>query len=149
MGAMLLLFLIGAKIVISKVVQPFGLIEKAMEKVARGDFSPIPVADKNQRQVSPMVVAFNRMAQELEAREEQIIHSRKISSLGTLVSGTAHELNNPVNNIILTVDTLVGGRKITEERRSQLLNDILGQALRASEIVKNLLEFSRFSNLRL
>ena len=143
MGAMLLLFLIGAKIVISKVVQPIGLIEMAMENVARGDFSPIPFADKNQRQVSPMVIAFNRMAQELEAREEQVIHSRKIASLGTLVSGVAHELNNPINNIVLTADVLSSKRKMALERRSQLVDDILKQALRASEIVKNLLEFSR------
>jgi len=143
MATMLFLFLIGAKIVISKVVQPIGLIETAMEKVARGDFSPIPFADKNQRQVSPMVVAFNRMAQELEAREEQVIHSRKIASLGTLVSGVAHELNNPINNIVLTADVLSSKRKMAPEKRSQLVDDILKQALRASEIVKNLLEFSR------
>jgi signal transduction histidine kinase len=83
------------------------------------------------------------MAEELEARQEQIIHSRKIASLGTLVSGVAHELNNPINNIILTIDSLVGGRKITDERRLTMLNDILNQAVRASEIVKHLLDFSR------
>jgi signal transduction histidine kinase len=143
MASMLVLFLVGAKIVILKVVEPFGLIEKAMEKVACGDFSPIPNAEKNQRQLSPMVVAFNRMAQELEAREEQIIHSRKIASLGTLVSGIAHELNNPINNLVLTADVLSSKRKLKEERHSQLVADILKQALRASEIVKNLLEFSR------
>ena len=55
----------------------------------------------------------------------------------------AHELNNPINNIILTVDSLIGGRKATEERRLAMLNDILTQAVRASEIVKNLLDFSR------
>ncbi|MBW2007101.1 MAG: hypothetical protein JRJ16_03500 [Deltaproteobacteria bacterium] len=79
----------------------------------------------------------------LEAREEKIVHSRKIASLGTLVSGIAHELNNPINNIVLTVDSLISGRKIPEEKKAELLDDILGQAMRASEIVKNLLEFSR------
>ena len=79
----------------------------------------------------------------MDARQEQIIHSRKIASLGTLVSGVAHELNNPINNIILTIDTLVGGRKVTDERRASLLDDILNQAVRASGIVKNLLDFSR------
>jgi signal transduction histidine kinase len=143
MATMLLLFLVGAKIVILKVVEPFGLIEKAMEKVACGDFSPISCSEKNQRQASHMVAAFNRMAQELEAREEQVIHSRKIASLGTLVSGIAHELNNPINNIVLTADVLSSKRKLTAERRSQLVADILSQSLRASDIVKNLLEFSR------
>jgi two-component system NtrC family sensor kinase len=93
--------------------------------------------------VDPLKIAFNRMVEELESRQEQIIHSRKIASLGTLVSGVAHELNNPINNIILTIDTLVGGRPISDERRAELTNDVLTQAIRASGIVKNLLDFSR------
>ena len=143
MGAMLFIFLLGARIVLVHVVQPCGVIEKATEKVARGDFSPIPQGGTKERQISHMVSAFNRMAQELEAREEQVIHSRKIASLGTLVSGIAHELNNPINNIVLTADVLNSKRKMPEERRAKLMEDILNQALRASEIVKNLLEFSR------
>lgn len=143
MGAMFFVFLAGAIIVTRKVVKPLATIEKATEKIAKGDFSPIDHPEVMESQVDHLVVAFNRMAQELETRQEQIIHTRKIASLGTLISGTAHELNNPINNIILTIDTLVGGRKITEERRSELLDDILRQALRASKIVKNLLDFSR------
>ena len=143
MGAMFLVFLAGAIIVTRKVVKPLATIERATEKIAKGDFSPIDNPEVMESQVDHLVVAFNRMAQELETRQEQIIHTRKIASLGTLISGTAHELNNPINNIILTIDTLVGGRKITEERRSELLDDILRQALRASKIVKNLLDFSR------
>jgi two-component system, NtrC family, sensor kinase len=143
MGAMFLLFITGARLITKKVVRPLAKIEKATEKVAQGDFSPISHVGSDQSQVDHLIIAFNRMAKELEAREEQIIHSRKVASLGTLVSGVAHELNNPINNIVLTVDSLVGKRKISEERRSVLLEDILTQALRASEIVKNLLEFSR------
>jgi len=143
MGVMFLLFVAGATMMTKNVIRPLGEIEKATEKIAEGDFRPIPHTGKIRSQVDHLVAAFNRMARELEAREEQIIHSRKIASLGTLVSGTAHELNNPINNIALTVDTLVSGKKVSEERRTQLLNDILTQALRASEIVKNLLEFSR------
>ncbi len=143
MGAMFFLFITGARLIIKKVVRPLAKIEKATEKVALGDFSPISHVGSDESQVDHLIIAFNRMARELEAREEQIIHSRKVASLGTLVSGVAHELNNPINNIVLTVDSLVGKRKISEERRSVLLEDILTQALRASEIVKNLLEFSR------
>jgi two-component system NtrC family sensor kinase len=143
MGAMFLLFLTGAIIVIRKVVKPLATIEKATEKIAKGDFSPIDNPEVMESQIDHLVVAFNRMVQELETRQEQIIHTRKIASLGTLISGTAHELNNPINNIVLTIDTLVGGRKVTEERRAELLDDILRQALRASKIVKNLLDFSR------
>jgi two-component system NtrC family sensor kinase len=143
MGFLLLLFMVGSSLVTSKVIRPLVELEKGTAKIANGDFSPIPHTGRIQSQVDRLVAAFNRMAEELETRQEQVIHSRKIASLGTLVSGVAHELNNPINNIVLTIDSLTGGRKISEEKRAVLLNDILTQALRASEIVKNLLDFSR------
>jgi len=143
MGVMLLLFMALARTTILKVVRPLGMIEEATGKVARGDFSPIPYAGADTTQVDHLVTAFNRMAQELEAREEQVIHSRKIASLGTLVSGVAHELNNPINNIVLTADAINSRRGMDTARCATMMKDVLDQALRASEIVKNLLEFSR------
>ena len=143
MGLILILFVVGALLVNRKVVKPLVELERATEKIGRGDFGPIRHTTKIESEVDRLVLSFNRMVEELEARQEQIIHTRKIASLGTLVSGVAHELNNPINNIILTIDTLVGGRKISEERMATLLDDILTQAIRASGIVKNLLDFSR------
>ena len=143
MGLILFLFIAGAFLINRKVVLPLVKLEQATKKIGRGDFSPIPHSTNMDSEVDRLTLAFNRMLEELEARHEQIIHSRKIASLGTLVSGVAHELNNPINNIILTIDSLVGGRKITPERQSALLDDILQQAIRASGIVKNLLDFSR------
>ncbi len=142
-GLILVLFVMGAILVNRKVVKPLVRLERATEKIGRGDFGPIRHATRIESEVDRLVIAFNRMVEELEARQEQIIHSRKIASLGTLVSGVAHELNNPINNIILTIDSLVGGRRSSEERRAALLQDILDQAIRASGIVKNLLDFSR------
>ncbi len=142
-GLILGLFIVGFVLVYRKVINPLVLLERATEKIGRGDFSAISHPSRIESEVDRLVLAFNRMAEELDARQEQIIHSRKIASLGTLVSGVAHELNNPINNIILTIDTLVGGRKIPDERRSEMLDDILNQAIRASGIVKNLLDFSR------
>ncbi|MEJ2727634.1 MAG: HAMP domain-containing sensor histidine kinase [Deltaproteobacteria bacterium] len=143
MGLFLVVFTVGAVLMNRKVVQPLTRLEQATTKIGRGDFGPIHHPGRIESEVDRLILAFNRMAEELEARQEQIIHSRKIASLGTLVSGVAHELNNPINNIILTIDSLVGGRKIPDERRLAMLNDILNQAVRASEIVKHLLDFSR------
>jgi two-component system NtrC family sensor kinase len=142
-GLILVLFVVGAILVNRKVVNPLAELERATKKIGRGEFGPIRHAARIESEVDRLVVAFNRMVEELEARQEQIIHTRKIASLGTLVSGVAHELNNPINNIILTIDSLVGGRKISAERRAALLQDILDQAIRAGGIVKNLLDFSR------
>ena len=47
------------------------------------------------------------MIHELEVRQEQLVQSRKIATVETLsLSGIAHELNNPINNIVLTAEAL-------------------------------------------
>jgi two-component system, NtrC family, sensor kinase len=143
LGLILVVASAGAVLVSRKVVLPLAHLEQATTKIGQGDFGPIHHPGRIESEVDHLILAFNRMAEELEARQEQIIHSRKIASLGTLVSGVAHELNNPINNIILTIDSLTSGRKVAEERRRTMLEDILTQAVRASGIVKNLLDFSR------
>jgi len=46
-----------------------------------------------------VVEAFNRMVEELERRQDQLVQGKKMSSLGVLTAGIAHQLNNPLNNI--------------------------------------------------
>jgi signal transduction histidine kinase len=87
---------------------------------------------------------------ELEKRQEQLIQSRKIASIGTLTAGIAHEINNPVNNISLILEALIeDGCDMDEAERNKLYQDAMDQADRTSEIVKNLLEFSRATHPRL
>jgi two-component system NtrC family sensor kinase len=66
-----------------------------------------------------------------------------------LTSGIAHEINNPINNIVLTLETLVEDNQVlTPEERQQMYQEALDQADRASDIVKNLLEFSQANHPR-
>jgi two-component system, NtrC family, sensor kinase len=124
-------------------VRPMVQMQHAMEKIAHGDFTPIPESSRSE-EFRSLFRAFNRMIQELEEHQEQLLQSRKIAAIGTLTSGIAHELNNPINNIVLTAESLQEDFSQLEEKEAQsLIHDILVQADRASEIVKGLLDFSR------
>ena len=124
-------------------VQPMIQMQGAMEKIAHGDFAPIPESSSSE-EFRSLFRAFNRMSQELEEHQEQLLQSRKIAAIGTLTSGIAHELNNPINNIVLTAETLQEDfSQLGPEEAVGLIHDILIQADRASEIVKGLLDFSR------
>jgi len=66
-----------------------------------------------------------------------------------LTAGIAHEINNPVNNLSLILESLLeDGEEIDPAERRRLYQEAMDQADRTSEIVKNLLEFSRASHPR-
>jgi signal transduction histidine kinase len=91
-----------------------------------------------------LAIALNRMLDELQFRQEQLLQSRKMAAVGTLTSGIAHELNNPLNNISLTVETLLDDYEaLNDDRKRRLLNDIFSQVQRAGATVRNLLDFTR------
>ena len=64
--------------------------------------------------------------------------------IGTLTSGIAHELNNPLNNICITTESLIDELEgLPDAEKRKRLEDIYTQAERASGTVRNLLDFTR------
>jgi two-component system, NtrC family, sensor kinase len=125
-------------------VRPMMQMQQAMEKISHGDFSPLPEPEGRSEEFISLFRAFNRMIRELEEHQEELLQSRKISAIGTLTSGIAHELNNPINNIVLTAEALKEDfGQVEREEALGLIQDILVQAERASDIVRGLLDFSR------
>jgi two-component system, NtrC family, sensor kinase len=130
-----------------KVIRPLARITRESEAVAKGTFQRITPYGGDKNEIHHLVAAINRMMAELEKRQEQLIQSRKIASIGTLTAGIAHEINNPVNNLSLTLEALIeDGEQMDAQERQQLYQEAMDQADRTSEIVKNLLEFSRASH---
>jgi PAS domain S-box-containing protein len=73
--------------------------------------------------------------------EQQIIQSERLAAMGQMIGGFAHELNNPLT-AILGVSELLGEGEPNETRARQLTM-LHQQARRATEIVQNLMYFSR------
>jgi two-component system NtrC family sensor kinase len=73
--------------------------------------------------------------------EEQIIQSERLAAMGQMIGGFAHELNNPLTTILGVSEMLQEG-EANEATRKQLTM-LHQQARRATEIVQNLMYFSR------
>lgn len=142
--SLVLLIALIFQLVVKNILKPLALIQRTTEDVAKGNYTPIPYEEGRRDEISELIAAFNKMAGEIESRQEEVVQSRKIAAIGTFTSGVAHELNNPINNIYLTAETLLEEyTDLSDAEANELMLDILNQADRAADIVKNLLDFSR------
>ncbi|MBV8207516.1 MAG: GAF domain-containing protein [Acidobacteria bacterium] len=76
------------------------------------------------------------------ALESQLTQAEKLSSIGLLAAGVAHEVNTPLA-VISSYAQMLAKQLTGDDRKSSLLEKITRQTFRASEIVNNLLNFSR------
>jgi PAS domain S-box-containing protein len=92
--------------------------------------------------ITHFVGAERDIGQELKLRD-QLVHSERLSAIGELVAGVAHEINNPLQTIIGSVELLLEDRPDTGSRHD--LELVRREAGRAGQIVRNLLSFVRRS----
>jgi signal transduction histidine kinase/ActR/RegA family two-component response regulator len=85
---------------------------------------------------------LQRSLQDLKATQEELIQSAKLSAIGQLIAGVAHELNNPLTAVMGYAQLLQTAEGVDDDLRRDL-NKILLQAQRAAKIVQNLLTFAR------
>jgi two-component system, NtrC family, sensor kinase len=140
---LIVLVIVIGQVLAKMVVKPLKLMERNMEVIAEGKFENIRI-DSKDREVLSLTRAFNKMLRELDLRQRHLVQSEKLASLGTLLSGVAHELNNPLSNISSSSQILA--EEIADgdvAYKKELVDQINEQTDRARNIVRSLLEFSR------
>lgn len=81
-------------------------------------------------------------SEQLQRVQMQLVHTEKLASLGELVAGIAHEINNPLSGILIFSE-LVARDKRLDPALQKDMETISGEAQRCAGIVKGLLEFAR------
>jgi len=142
-AAIFILYVLATFFLFFNVNRPLKAIDEAVNKITKGDYRMIPIVSTGD-EFESLVNSLNIMLNELNKRSEQLIQTEKLASLGTLTSGVAHELNNPLNNISTSVQILLEElEEADSEHKKTLLLDAEKQIERARDTVKALLEFSK------
>jgi len=118
-------------------------IKNVVASISEGDFRAMET-EIPKDELGSVMTAINAMSKELEDREEQILQSKKLASLGILTAGVAHELGNPLNNISMIAQTYMEiYENLSKEDRIDFMVKIEEETRRIKHIVDNLLDFSR------
>jgi PAS domain S-box-containing protein len=119
----------------------------------------------------PCILAITRDITHVRAMQESMIQSEKMLSLGGIAAGIAHEINNPLGIVLQAAQTItlrtradfpknietaakIGvdlgqvDRYLKERKIDVFIRDIQGAAVRAAEIIRHMLDFSRRSESR-
>jgi two-component system NtrC family sensor kinase len=139
-----------------------GRLQNAAQRIAQGDLSPPETAPVPIHEVTELQDAFVRMAANLRATRDaldqqveqerktrealqslqrQVVRQERLTAVGLLVSGVAHEVNNPLQAILGTAELLERDANLSQEAREEIAF-VKTQSGRAREIIRNLSRFS-------
>lgn len=132
-------------LVMNRVMQPIVRLKEGAERIGKGDFGyRIEVASKDE--IGELSEGFNRMAVNLKnvrSMEERLYQSERLAAVGKFAAGIAHEINNPIGNVIGITKLRLKNTQDAAIRED--LESIIKDAGRCANIIKDLLAYSRQS----
>lgn len=153
-------------VTVKRITRPINELYQLTERVSKGDLSARAKISSDD-EIGELIKSFNQMidslqnvtegyvnltktleqkvqekTNELEKAMEQLIQNEKLSALGRLAAGIAHEINNPLTAILIN-GHLIKEKVKGDTKLSEKLDMIIDETQRCAKIVSGLLEFSR------
>ncbi len=129
----------------NRVMKPVVRLKEGAERIGKGEFGyRIEVPSKDE--IGELSEGFNRMAMNLErvrSIEERLYQSERLAAVGKFAAGIAHEINNPIGNVIGIAKLRLKNTQDAPARED--LESIIKDAGRCANIIKDLLVYSRQS----
>ncbi|HCZ10727.1 MAG TPA: hypothetical protein DHV16_00400 [Nitrospiraceae bacterium] len=132
-------------ITMKKLTRPIVMLKEGAERIGMGEFGyRINIASGDE--MGGLAESFNKMAHNLEnlrSMEERLRQAERLAAVGKFAAGIAHEINNPIGNVI-GIAKLMGKNYVDNDAREDI-ETIIKNADRCARITKDLLSYSRQS----
>lgn len=116
-------------------------IEEEQQQLLQALAEQNEIITRSHKELETALEELEQAQAKLKASQAQLLQSEKLAAVGQLVSGVAHELNNPLMGISSTVELMK--RYVKDEMALEDLTNLEGDTDRAIAIVRNLLSFAR------
>ncbi|MCK9294944.1 MAG: ATP-binding protein [Desulfobulbaceae bacterium] len=141
--AVVLFALIFSNVIVRNIGNSLSKVVGLTRSISQGNFHTIE-AKPSGDEMGAVFSAVNTMAEELQKREKEIVQSKKLASIGVLVAGVAHELNNPLNNISMIAQTYAEVYdSLSREDRISFMERVDEETERLRVIINNLLDYAK------
>ncbi|MEJ2382338.1 MAG: ATP-binding protein [Gammaproteobacteria bacterium] len=148
-GVALAVSLLLARIGARNVAAPVTEMARSLKRYADGDHD-VRVRVQGADEIRQLETSFNYMADTLaRARDERdraqhmVQQSSKLASIGQMAAGIGHEINNPLGNILSLCKLIARSLPPGQDKLQRDVASLREEALRASGIVKGILNFAR------
>ncbi len=116
---------------------------EATRRISHGELQHrVDTSDAQGSEFKELGEAFNTMTQNLHLSQRQLVQSAKLAAIGELATNIAYEVNNPLTGVLGYAGLLLKADDVPADKK-EYLKIIERETLRAREILKNLLDFSR------
>lgn len=127
------------------ILRPLAELRKGVLNIAQGDLST-RIRMTGRDEFSELASHFDQMAIDLAHRQNDLVRSQKLASIGQIAAGVAHEINNPLGVILGYVKLMLKEPTIIKSNELRIIED---EAHQCQRIVQGLLELARPLRLEL
>jgi signal transduction histidine kinase len=131
-----------------RTLRPLGVLRRRARQVAAGDYTE-RTGVTSQDEIGDLAREFDAMADAIQEREQRLVRSERLATVGRMAAQIAHEVRNPLSAIGLNAELLgdeLGG-DAAEARR--MVASIIGEVDRLTDITETYLRFTRLPRPKL
>ena len=128
------------------IAHPLGVLQKGTKIIGDGNFD-YQIPTESNDEIGQLAKSFNLMVNNLRTLQLQVVQMDRMSSIGQLAGGVAHEINNPLTGVLGQAQLLLEKLPADHPHR-HTIERIESAAQRCRRIVRALLDFARDKNYK-
>ncbi len=131
-----------------RTLRPLGVLRRRARQVAGGEYAQRTGVTSHD-EIGDLAREFDAMADAIQEREQRLIRSERLATVGRMAAQIAHEVRNPLSSIGLNAELLGDELGAGAEEARRLVASIIGEVDRLTEITETYLRFTRLPRPKL